>query len=402
MDRATINAMSFYVFYFIASLLCLPVSFFMLLCLLVVSQFRNHFHSFEGLHRSVISHPLVSYTYTDLLEEEHNAKVVHVQGSSDADNETLVIIHGTGGSSHSWYLIADDLASHYKNIYLLNLPGFGFSEGSKILLEADTDTIHAYYTHFIRQSFTRLNIQKATILAHSYGAILGIPYVYEHPETVEKLIIMAGPGVHPVFTIYGHYMGLLFGYNFPQRYIRYLGTAITKMIYTVYDYINLNSFYYYEIKLWERSWADELVKKHFSRSLTHTWFHAFTLKELLSLSVPVAFMHGEKDLLCPPHSSEIIKEITHHETPVYVIEGGGHNPAVNPNYKHKFLTQFLQATQYATPFPPIAKQIANAIDKSYLNNRFRCTYDLSHNHSIIENYYTYLRLLSQKIELLSS
>lgn len=382
----------FYALHIAASLVCLPISLFIFAVLLLVSSFRNTTQSFEYMERCLMPHPKITYNFTDIYNETHEANAIHVHNPKQKN--TLVLIHGTGGSSHTWHLVTDDLSQHYEHVYLLNLPGFGFTEGSKRLLTAEAPEINTYYTQFIHQSFQELDITKATILAHSYGGLQAIPYTLAHQDTVEKLILMSVPGIHPVFTQYAYYWGILFWSNFPQRYVRYLGTLAIKAVHTLYSFFNVGMLYYYELKLWERCWADELIKKHFTINWTQTWFHAFTLKELLSLSIPIAFIHGENDALAPPHSAEIIKHVTNHETPVYTIQGTGHNPAISPEHKSKFMEAFLEATQNAKPFPSHIN--SEKINKTDLNNWFRCTFDISKNKTILNNYYSYLRDLFNK------
>lgn len=94
----------------------------------------------------------------------------------------VVIVHGLYGSSDNWLTVARKLASHY-TVYSIDQRNHGRSPSSGIhSFEAMKNDLSDF--------FDRQNIEKAILLGHSMGGKTAMWFAAEHPERVEKLIVV--------------------------------------------------------------------------------------------------------------------------------------------------------------------------------------------------------------------
>ncbi len=102
--------------------------------------------------------------------------------------QTIIMIHGFRGTHHGLTKIADSLPNSY-NLLIPDIPGFGEGE----LLEGySLDDYTAWLHRFIKaQKLT----EPPVLLGHSFGSIITATYTSQHPEMIEKLIL-----VNPIGT----------------------------------------------------------------------------------------------------------------------------------------------------------------------------------------------------------
>ncbi len=119
---------------------------------------------------------------------EINALNVSYQVAGVGD--TVLLLHGWGGEASSFQPVFNWLADSHK-VYALDLPGFGESE---VPPEAwDTSDYAAFVLRFLE----KLDIAKTHIIGHSFGGRIAIILSAEHPEKVDKLILVDSAGIKP-------------------------------------------------------------------------------------------------------------------------------------------------------------------------------------------------------------
>jgi magnesium chelatase accessory protein len=124
----------------------------------------------------------------------------HVQRwvSHANDKTTLVLIHGTGASAHSWAGLAPLLSQQF-NVLSLDLPGHAFSE-----LPKDAQMSSKGIAQLVLQLLSDLEINHCVFIGHSAGATIAI----------ECLSLKSGLNISAIFSINGAL--LPFGsYNMP-------------------------------------------------------------------------------------------------------------------------------------------------------------------------------------------
>jgi len=112
------------------------------------------------------------------------------KGSGD---KTVLFVHGLGASVHTWKYNLDAFASRY-HVLAIDLPGHGNSEMPDIPYSVN---LHANY---IYKFMKKKNIRKATVVGHSVGGQAAVVMALNHPEMVEKLVLVAPSGADVYLT----------------------------------------------------------------------------------------------------------------------------------------------------------------------------------------------------------
>lgn len=99
----------------------------------------------------------------------------------------ILCIHGISANCRCWDLLAHALSPAYR-IMAMDLRGRGRS--------AKPDSGYCLESHVqdIRCLLDDLKIDRIVIMGHSLGAFIGLAFAAEHPERVEKLILVDGGG----------------------------------------------------------------------------------------------------------------------------------------------------------------------------------------------------------------
>ena len=125
----------------------------------------------------------------------------HVQISGDT-GPTILLLHGTGASAHSWSEIIPKLAGHARTV-VPDLPGHAFT------LNAPVDSLRL---HKIASELQKLMLALALpgphlVVGHSAGALLALSYAEINPEI--KCIIGLNPSLVPPPVSYTQFFGPL-------------------------------------------------------------------------------------------------------------------------------------------------------------------------------------------------
>ena len=103
--------------------------------------------------------------------------------------DTIVLVHGLGGSTANWEAIGYKLA-RYGHVVALDLPGFGLSPpGRDWSLETHADAVRAFAAEFS---------DTTTLLGNSLGGLLTEIIAAGHPEEVDNLVLVS-PATPPRF-----------------------------------------------------------------------------------------------------------------------------------------------------------------------------------------------------------
>ena len=104
------------------------------------------------------------------------------------NGESIVLVHGLGGSTTNWIAVADGLARHGR-VLALDLPGFGLSPpGRDFRLETHREAI---------ENFIELEGAPATLIGNSTGGLLSQMVAGHRPDLVDRLVLVA-PATPPV------------------------------------------------------------------------------------------------------------------------------------------------------------------------------------------------------------
>ena len=105
-----------------------------------------------------------------------------------SDSIPLVLIHGTGASLHTWEEWVKALKENHR-IITFDLPAYGLTGPNPT-----GDYSQNYYVGFVDKLLTRLSVNKCILGGNSLGGGITWAYSLEHPERVQKMILVDAGG----------------------------------------------------------------------------------------------------------------------------------------------------------------------------------------------------------------
>ena len=111
--------------------------------------------------------------------------------SFDKNKDTIILLHGSGQSHVVWSLTDQYLSDQGYNVFTLDLPGHGNSEGESL------NSIEEM-VGWLEKVFTKIGINNLSILGHSQGCLVALEYINKFPKKIKKLIFIAGSYEIPV------------------------------------------------------------------------------------------------------------------------------------------------------------------------------------------------------------
>jgi len=126
--------------------------------------------------------------YLDL----HGERVAYVdEGSVDeGSGEVIVLLHGIAGSSQTWRALVGPLSRRYR-VIAPDLLGHGNSTKPR------ADYSLGALSALVRDILDELGIARATVVGHSLGGGIAMQFVYQHPDYVERLVLIGSGGLGP-------------------------------------------------------------------------------------------------------------------------------------------------------------------------------------------------------------
>tara|TARA_B100000029_G_scaffold442328_1_gene460672 strand:- start:4438 stop:5214 length:777 start_codon:yes stop_codon:yes gene_type:complete len=109
----------------------------------------------------------------------------------DKNKHTVILLHGSGQSHVVWSLTDQFLADAGYNVFALDFPGHGNSEGSSLKSIEDM-------ADWLNKVVKAIGIKDLTILGHSQGCLVALEYANKFSENIKNLIFIAGSYQIPV------------------------------------------------------------------------------------------------------------------------------------------------------------------------------------------------------------
>jgi pimeloyl-ACP methyl ester carboxylesterase len=228
----------------------------------------------------------------DIADAQPRARAWSARGPvvSDisGDGPPLILLHGLAGSATWWQRNTPALEKHFK-VHAIDLPGFGASkrEARFVLDEAPAQLI---------ETMDRLGIERASFIGHSMGGLVAAGVAAEHPDRVDKLVLVdAG-----FLSLDPHFHHRITG---PLRTLRWTSPSLLPVL--AWDTI--------------RSGPIRMVEAT-TQLLRADWRH-----KLSKIKAPTLVIWGERDRICPVGIGRSIVGVVSGSRLV-VIDGAAHNP----------------------------------------------------------------------------
>lgn len=120
-----------------------------------------------------------------------NGRTVHYQDIGSGP--VVVFLHGSGagasGHSNFKYNYPFLVENGYR-VIVPDLIGYGYSDKPD-----DVEYPLEFFVECVKQLMDQLGTDKYTLIGNSLGGAIGIKYTLDHPENVEKLLLMAPGGI---------------------------------------------------------------------------------------------------------------------------------------------------------------------------------------------------------------
>ncbi len=118
----------------------------------------------------------------------HGHDVTYRLAEAGPDRPTLLLIHGLAGNSRTWKDVMPALADDF-SVLAPDLLGHG--ESAKPM----GDYSLGAYASGLRDLLARLGIDSVTVVGHSLGGGVAMQLAYQHPELVDRLVLIGSGGL---------------------------------------------------------------------------------------------------------------------------------------------------------------------------------------------------------------
>ncbi|MEM9726914.1 MAG: alpha/beta fold hydrolase BchO [Pseudomonadota bacterium] len=214
----------------------------------------------------------------------------------------LVLLHGAGGSTHSWRDVAPTLAEHY-DVIAVDLPGQGFTRlgsRSRCGLEAMAEDLRAL--------LLELDVRPAALVGHSAGAAIALRMALDLEKTPRAFVALNG-----AFEPFNGVAGFMFPMTARLLAMNpFAGFALSRMAANAASVRGLiaatgSRLDDAGVALYGRLLADP---SHLDATIAMMarWSLEPTLRAAEGLRAPALLLTGAQDLVVPPAASRRLAE----------------------------------------------------------------------------------------------
>ena len=248
-------------------------------------------------YRSDIPVDELSARYADKVSKfvEVDGMMVHYKKEGNTDAPTLVLLHGTASSLHTWDGWVSELDNDF-SIIRMDLPAFGLTGPNK-----DNDYSMESYVAFLHAFLRQLGIRKFSLVGNSLGGRIAWNYAATYPDEVDKLVLIDASGYpkEDATVPLAFKIGTTPGLKYLMQYVspRPLYVKSIKEVYAddskVTDEL-VDRYYELSLRTGNREALVARMGQAFSADTT----------AISSLSMPTMIMWGEADVWIPLEDAE--------------------------------------------------------------------------------------------------
>ena len=263
-------------------------------------------------------------------------KVHYRDQGPESPRRTLVLLHGTSASLHTWEGWAEALADEYR-VVSLDLPGFGLTGP---FVEHDDYGMEAY-VRFMKNALDALEVNQAVVAGNSFGGEVAWEMALALPERVRGLVLVnaAGyPGEAESMPL-GFRLASLPGMEHIMNRVlpREVIESSVRNVYGDPDQVSEGLVdRYFQLTL--RKGNRQALRKRFAAPREH----ADTPERLAGIDQSTLVLWGDRDRLIPPENAQRFSE----DIPaadMVMFEGLGHVPQEeDPEATVAALREFLE------------------------------------------------------------
>ena len=114
--------------------------------------------------------------------------------AGDPNKQTLVLVHGYGGSGTLFYKVIKGLTENFY-VIVIDLIGMGSSSRPKWSITTGDEADDYFMTVLEKWRVEMGNLTDFILCAHSYGGYLSGTYASKHPQHIKKLVLLSPLGL---------------------------------------------------------------------------------------------------------------------------------------------------------------------------------------------------------------
>lgn len=128
-----------------------------------------------------------TYSYSKFVEVDG----MNVHYTDQGSGVPIILLHGSGGSLHTWEGWANELKTNYR-VISIDLPAFGLTGP-----HAQGDYSINSYTKFLYDFVNNLKLDRFHLAGNSLGGGIAWNFTSNYPEKVDKLLLLDASGNRP-------------------------------------------------------------------------------------------------------------------------------------------------------------------------------------------------------------
>jgi pimeloyl-ACP methyl ester carboxylesterase len=283
---------------------------------------------------------------------QHRVQYVTIHGHRRAfvklgSGPALLLLHGLGADHTTWLPVVDSLARRY-TVIAPDLLGHGLSDKPR------ADYSVGGFANGMRDLLTVLEIDKVTVVGHSFGGGVAMQFAYQFPERTERLVLVGsgglGPEVSPAIRAittpgFHQVMGLL---TMPG--VRQVGGAGLRALSRtgIKDFRDFD-----EVAAIYESFRDPAARaaiRHVVRSVVDWQGQIVTMADraYLTDAMPMCVIWGDQDRVIPTSHAARAAELAP-KARIEVMPNAGHFPHKDhPERFARLLHDFVKSTRPAS------------------------------------------------------
>lgn len=239
----------------------------------------------------------------------------------DGDGPVMLFLHGWGGSAKSFLPVYQAFSAWFR-VIAIDFPGFGESDRPAEVWGVGE------YADFVHRFLRKLDIDKAHIVAHSFGGRVTIWLASEHPEIVDKITLVDAAGIKPRRPL-KYYVKVYTFKTFKKLYnLGLLGPRREERMQRLYGMFGSRDYQ-------EAGPMRQIMVRVVNQDLRHL---------LSSIPCPTLLIWGENDTATPVRDAKLMEQLIP-DAGLVVLEHAGHYSYLDQlGAFHRILKQFYMGS----------------------------------------------------------